>query len=131
MGFSLVGNSGDSSTTSTSTSFDASEQNNPQTDQQGSGAGALSVIISPTDQGSFRSDDSLQPTIYNSPITIVPAGNTLGAAALATQQATIGSSSLSSPSDSSGGLSTLLSGNSLYYILGAVVLLFLSHPQKG
>ena len=135
MGFSLVGNSGDSDSTVYDTSNTASS--NPQSDLQDSGAGAFSVILSPQVTGggtvsNLLGDSGIQD--YYAPVTISSIGTAAGDAALQAAQNIADSqtsSALGNPSASTtpSWLSSLLSGTALYWILGGIVLLFLFHRK--
>jgi hypothetical protein len=134
MGFSLVGNSGSSSTTSNvyETSYSASL--NPQFDQAGSGAGSAAIDVAPLLQGS--SFDTLSPNIadYYAPLNILTTGAITGDSAIAGLQALAaaqtnaseagGSSTPTSTSTSA--LSSLFSGSNIYWVLAGLVLLFLA-----
>jgi hypothetical protein len=134
MGFSLVGNSGDQKTTNNvyETTYTASL--NPQLDQQGAGPGDIGVNVSPNFQGT-NAGGSVDTNLSSNfaPVNVVSTGSNLGDTALAALQAI----SANQASDTQGPgvaapastLSTLLSGNTLYWILGAIVVLFLAHKK--
>jgi hypothetical protein len=136
MGFSLVGNSGDQTTQTTVTTNNLSASQNPQLDLQGSGPGAFAVNISPlAQQGSVGEID---PSIsdYYAPVNITSSGDNLGDSALAAFQniatttagiqtpAATGTAAAASPT-----LSSLLSGNAIYWILAGIVILFFAHHK--
>jgi hypothetical protein len=123
MGFSLVGNSGDTSSQNTVIDYTSTSNSNPQADQQNSGLGAVSVIVSPTSQATNHNYSLINPTTYSEPISIIPAGNTLGDSAVAAL--TAAQSQGQNSATPASGLSTLLSGDNLYYVIGAIILLFL------
>jgi hypothetical protein len=135
MGFSLVGNSGDSKTNTTvyDTTYTASL--NPQFDLEGSGAGATAIDLSPIVQGGpLSSYAPLAFSTYN-PINIVSTGDNLGDTAVAalgqiSGQQTASSEAAGTSSTTSSTLSSLFAGNNIYYWLAAVVFLLLSH-HKG
>lgn len=136
MGFSLVGNSGDSSTSSTTFVTNYSASNNPQADLQGSGAGAIAAIFAPLLQGSTLNGYSPQFSSNYSPVNVVQTGENLGDSALAALAQISGSQYAASEapgtSDSSTGtgfLASLLQGNTIYIVLGGIVLLFLAHKK--
>lgn len=134
MGFSLVGNSGDQTTTTNTTVQTATSNSNPQADQSQSGAGAFSVILDPIT--AFSNDQQFDPSItdYYAPLNIVSNGTALGDSALNTLNSLFKTATVAGQPVSTGTtsiLSSLLSGNAVYYILGAIVLLFLAHHPKG
>lgn len=134
MGFSLVGNSGSSSTTSNvyETSYSASL--NPQLDLEGSGAGASAVDFAPLLQGSTLGDYAPSNSSIYAPVNTVSTGAIQGDSAIAALSALsssqTGASEAAGTSTSTDSLSSLLSGNTIYWILGAIIVLFLAHPKS-
>lgn len=137
MGFSLIGNSGDQTTSTTVYDTSYSASNNPQLDQQGSGAGALAADFSPLLQNSKIANYNPNLASTYAPTNIVSSGSALGDTALSLLSA-LGLNNTSSSEATgvqpvqpdSGTLSDIFGGNSIYYVLAAIVLLFLSHPSK-
>lgn len=133
MGFSLVGNSGDSSSTSNVYETSNTASLNPQNDQQGASTGAFAVNYSPQVVGG-GSIGGLDGGIndYYAPVTISSIGTAAGDSALAAATNIADTQAQSIPgasSTQSGGLSSLFSGSWIYWILGALVLLFLAHHK--
>jgi hypothetical protein len=124
MGFSLVGNSG--STSQSTTNYNYTADQNPQL-SFGTGGGNLAVNFSPLAQGG--STGAIDPDIYyyEAPINITSTGEALGDSAVnalaSTAQNAANAQTGSSASTSS--LSSLLSGNTLYYILAAIIIFFI------
>jgi hypothetical protein len=128
MGFSLIGNSGDQKTSTNVYETTETADLNPQIDQEGSGAGALGLNISPNFQGGAGGDVSTTAGSYYAPVNITSTGDNLGDSALAAVAGISGTQSgddgvATAPTT----LSSLLSGNTIYWIIGALVLLFLAH----
>lgn len=126
MGFSLVGNSGDSSTSTTNYNYTA--ESNPQQDFGGSGGGALGINISPLDQGGSVGEISPQIYDYYAPVSIVSTGDNLGDAAV-TQLASLTAATQTSTANgtaSAADSSTGTSNTTIYIILGAIVVFFLA-----
>lgn len=134
MGFSLIGNSGDSRTTQNiyETSYSASL--NPQLEATSPGSAALSQ--SPLVQGGGIGTyaPSAAYSYQNSPVNVVSTGSNTGDSALAALQglqATQTAATDTTPgTNTPTSLSSILGANGIYYVLGAIVLLFLSH-HKG
>lgn len=127
MGFSLVGNSG--STSQSTTNYNYTADDNPQLDFESGSAGSLGLNFSPIAQGG--STGAIDPDIYDyyAPVNIENTGEALGDSAVnalsSVAQAQLAASSQGG-SASSFSFSSLLSGNGIYYILAAIVLFFLA-----
>lgn len=134
MGFSLVGPSGDQKTTTNVYETNNTASINPQIDLEGSGSGASGVNVAPNIQDSAGASFESTVGTYFAPVNVTSTGSALGDAALkAIAQVTgIQDQSSETPGVASTGttLSSLLSGNTLYYILVAIVILFLAHHKK-
>lgn len=132
MGFSLVGNSGDQQTTTNQTTNNYSASINPQLDQEGSGAGAFALNISPTSEGGSTGEIDPDISDYYAPVDISSVGSAVGDSALASL-ASIANTQAQSQNPSGTPTTTtlqgLLSGDAIYWILGAIVLLFLAHHK--
>lgn len=132
MGFSLVGPSGDTKTNTTVYTTTNTASLNPQADQEGSGAGASSAIVAPNIQDSTDAD--VQSTIgsYYAPVDILSTGNVQGDSAIAALSSVAQGQTAASQGGpgTTGTLSSFLSGNTLYWILGAIVILFLAHHKN-
>lgn len=130
MGFSLVGNSGDQTTTSNVFETNYSASLNPQLNLDG-GAGGSAQSNSPLFQGSPLSGSysNQQESFYN-PINIVTTGDNLGDAALAAlnQVSSNQTASTENPAGTSSSptLASLFSGSTIYYILAAIVIFFIA-----
>lgn len=127
MGFSLVGNSGDSNQSTTNYNYTASS--NPQLDFQNATGSNLGISFAPIAQGG--STGAIDPDIYyyDAPIDINNTGEALGDSAVNALSSIAQAQSAAQGdggSSSSLSLSSLLSGNGIYYILGAIVLFFLA-----
>lgn len=145
MGFSLVGPSGDQKTTNNLTTNNYSASVNPQMSLDGAGPGASAINISPLSQGATAPGNfSADVSTYYAPIDVSSIGTAQGDSAISSfadiaktalqtqTPAALGNSGGSSDSTSPGfSLSDLFSGNTIYWILGGIVVLFLAHhPAK-
>lgn len=134
MGFSLVGNSGDQKTTNNVYETNNTASINPQADLTGAGAGASALQFAPNVQGSTGTDISADLSSNYAPVSITTTGDVLGDSALqaiqaidsAQVQGTTGNTTAVATGTT---LSSLFSGNTLYWILGALVVLFLAHKK--
>jgi hypothetical protein len=133
MGLSLVGNSGDQTTTSNVYETTNTASINPQVDQEGSGPGAVALQISPNVQDGSIGELNTNLSSYFAPINVVSTGDLLGDTALSAlssiasnQESDTQGPGVAAPAST---LSSLLSGNTLYWILGAIVILFLAHKK--
>lgn len=136
MGFSLVGNSGDQTTNTTT--YDNTASLNPQLDLSGASGGVLALNISPLAQNG--STGEIDPSIYDyyAPVDISSVGSALGDAAVAAlssvaqaQSATQGTTSADNTgtTGTASTLSSLFSGDAVYYILAAIVIFFLAESK--
>lgn len=135
MGFSLVGNSGDQKTTTNVYDQNYTASLNPQLSQSGSGPGSTGVIVSPNLQG-YNSVGEISTTVgnYFAPVNITSTGDNLGDTALKAIQAISSQAGNNLPpqpgtAPPTNTLGSLLSGNTLYFVLGGIVLLFLAHHK--
>jgi hypothetical protein len=138
MGLSLVGNSGD--TNQTTNNYDYTASLNPQLDLDGAAGGVLGLSIAPQAVGGSVGDVETNLEDYYAPVSITSTGDNLGDSALSSlsslaalgqtnQTATGGASSTSTSGSLSADLSSLFSGNSIYYILAAIVIFFLAEHK--
>jgi hypothetical protein len=138
MGFSLVGNSGD--TKQTTNNYDYTASLNPQLDFDGAGGGVLGLTVDPLAQGGSIGDIETDLNDYYAPVSITTTGDNLGDSALsslsslaaanaANQVTPAATASASMSSGISDDLSSLFSGNSIYYVLAAIVIFFLAEHK--
>lgn len=127
MGFSLVGNSGDSTQTTTVRNFSASI--NPQL--EGSAPGDFNINLSPVSEGGSSYIGSPQIDSYYAPIAVTSTGDNLGDAALNALQSLVSTTTASvtpgTPGTVATGATTSINSTTIYLALAAVILLFLAH----
>lgn len=141
MGFSLVGNSGDTKTTQNYTSYSGSL--NPQFDLQGAGAGASAFDQSPLVQGGQIGNYAPAASSFYNPVNVVISGDNYGDSALQTiaqieATQTAASEAPGNPTAASAGasaspavnsLSSLISSDGIYLVFFGVLLFLVSHHR--
>jgi hypothetical protein len=105
--------------------------NSPQVNQAGA-AGSLALTYAPQVIGS-GTVGSFSPNVYNAPLYITPSVNTGDSALQAAQQTAQAAVSASSPNANTIGSSfqSLLTGNDIYWVLGALVIVMLTRGHGG
>jgi hypothetical protein len=113
---------GNSSTTTTTLVQDYTGTNAPGLSLDGA-AGSVGLVISPQVVGS-GSIGGIAPTLYNAPVYLTPSVNVGDSAIQAAQQTSQAAIAAQSPNANTAGstLQNLLSGDNLYWIIGALVI---------